>query len=106
LWEEIEGSEARHHEVPYSLTLPGGQRDSGTIDLLYRVNGHWVLVDYKADELKDESALSAAVQEHRPQLRRYAKAYQQLLGTSVELRLCFLDYVGAVRTVVAPSNPE
>jgi ATP-dependent helicase/nuclease subunit A len=99
LWAEITGAETRRHEVPYTVDLPGGHRDTGTIDLLYRVNGDWVLVDFKADELKDEGALAAAVQEYRPQLRRYAAACRQLLGVAAAARICFLDCMGEVRSV-------
>ena len=91
--------EAAEGLAGYTVDPPGGRRDTGTIDLLYRVNGDWVLVDFKADELKDEEALAAAVEEYRPQLRRYAEACRQLLGIAVTARICFLDCMGAVRTV-------
>ena len=99
IWEEIESAEARYHEVPYTRSLPGGRNDAGAIDLLYRTDGHWELIDFKVDELQNEAALEEAVSEHRAQIERYEAACRQLLGVHVQAQLCFLDCMGEVRLV-------
>jgi ATP-dependent exoDNAse (exonuclease V) beta subunit len=69
------------------------------IDLIYRVNGQWKLIDFKADELRNEEVLEAAINRYRPQIRRYITASSQLMGVNVEGALCFLDFMGEIKTV-------
>jgi len=97
LWTEISASEERHHEVPYSRSLPGNRVDAGVIDLLYLGGPEWTLLDFKIDELKDALALQVAATGYRGQLERYAQAAQALLGATPLARLVFLDYMGEVR---------
>lgn len=99
LYEEIEASSDRHHEIPYTREISNGWSDSGVIDLLYRVNGQWKLIDFKADELRDEDSLDAAADRYRGQIRRYHQAATELLGEEVITALCFLDCAGEVRVV-------
>jgi len=94
---EIEAAPERIHEVPYTRPHPTWGSDSGRIDLLYRVNGAWRLIDFKTDEIRDDDALANALEEHRPQIGRYAAAVQQLLGEKPQAALCFLDAMGGVK---------
>lgn len=58
----------------------------GAIDLCFRENNAWVLVDYKTDW--DESVL---LQRYSPQLRLYARALWEITGIPVkEIWLCAL----------------
>lgn len=97
IWAQIASAESRHHEVPYTRPAPGGRSEAGRIDLLYRRAGKWCVIDFKTDELADADALAAAVNEYRPQMARYARSVQALLGGMPLARLCFLDYQGRVQ---------
>jgi ATP-dependent exoDNAse (exonuclease V) beta subunit len=91
IWQEIDQAQERYHELPY--VHPG---DDGIIDLLYRSNGGWHILDFKSDHLNGELSLQAAVREYTPQLRRYRGAVQRLLKVDAESIICFLDYQDGV----------
>ena len=97
---EINAASERLHEVPYTRPHPTWGSDSGRIDLLYRLNGDWYLMDFKTDEIRDDDELAKALEEHSLQIRRYAEAVQQLLGETPQAALCFLDALGEVKIVV------
>lgn len=99
LWEEINSASDRLHEVPYTRPLKDGRMDSGRIDLLYRSNGPWKLIDFKTDELRDQKAIDGAVEEYTGQVTRYSQAVHHLLGAQPEVSLCFLDAQGEVELV-------
>jgi ATP-dependent helicase/nuclease subunit A len=99
LYEEIDGAADRHHEIPYTRAISDGWSDSGVIDLIYRVSGQWKLIDFKADEVRNEESLEEAVDSYRPQIHRYVQAARDLLGTEVVPALCFLDCMGEVSLV-------
>jgi ATP-dependent helicase/nuclease subunit A len=99
LWESINRAEERHHELPYTLSLPQGGIDIGTIDLLYREGERWTIVDFKTDELRDEVALDKAVKRYLPQLMRYKRAVRDFLHADSQVLICFLDYEGDVKWV-------
>jgi ATP-dependent exoDNAse (exonuclease V) beta subunit len=96
---EIEGADERYHELPYSRPHPSWTVDSGRIDLLYKVNGDWMIIDFKTDELRDEEAVHTAVEEYGPQMNRYREAAQQLLHIQPVASICFLDAMGVIRLV-------
>jgi len=95
----IDRAEERHHELSYTLSLPQGGMDIGTIDLLYRDGDGWTIIDFKTDELRDEEALQKAVEDYRPQLMRYKRAVQDLLNRSNHALICFLDFQNTVEWV-------
>jgi ATP-dependent exoDNAse (exonuclease V) beta subunit len=99
LYVEIAAAAERRHEIPYTRPVQEGWFDSGVIDLLYRADGQWKLVDFKADELRDEEALTEAIERHRKQIERYAQAARVLLEAEVYSAVCFLDCMGEVRVV-------
>ncbi len=95
IFTELDSAE-RHHEIPYFL--PEGR---GVIDLLYRTESGWHIVDFKTDEIhSDEEARSVISQNgYDRQVARYAGAVASLLGTRTEpsrsvqakMRLVFLN---------------
>ena len=97
---EIDSASERMHEIPYTCPHPTWGSDSGRIDLLYRVNDVWYLLDFKSDEIRNDDDLANALDEHRPQIGRYAAAIQQLLGETPQAALCFLDAMGEVKVVL------
>ena len=55
----------------------------GMIDCAFREEDGWILLDYKTDTIRDESAF---VEEYRPQLAWYAVALENLTGIPVRER--------------------
>jgi ATP-dependent exoDNAse (exonuclease V) beta subunit len=97
LWEQIETSIERYHEVPY--TLASGK--SGCIDLIYRLTDGWRLIDFKTEALSTQAELDKAIQAHLPQMQHHRQAISHLLAFRpnqpfVNTSLVFLDYQGKV----------
>jgi ATP-dependent helicase/nuclease subunit A len=105
LFEALGSAERRLHEVPYSLDRDGCV-ETGQIDLLYRRDGVWTIVEFKTDEVRGRAAFERLLQEkdYVPQARRYAAAAEQLLGTRPRCLLCMLDYAGASRVYTVPDS--
>jgi len=104
LYREMDGADRRLHEVPYSLVVDG-HIESGIIDALYSGGQEsWRLVEFKTDDLRDENELREGVEKYIPQMRRYARAMESLLGQEPRAMLCFLGYKGGVRIV--HTNPQ
>jgi ATP-dependent exoDNAse (exonuclease V) beta subunit len=124
LYDEIAGAEMRQHEVPYSLEVPPlrpprsfaaledrcgggeeqsasgrGEEDSGIIDVLYRREGGWTLVEFKTDEVRHAAEVERRLteKEYRAQVERYAAAVERLLGERPRCVVCWLDVAGGVR---------
>ncbi len=87
LYTEIDAAE-HHHEIPYHL--PG---DSGIIDLLYRSDAGWFLVDFKTDEVRSDEDARIVIQRegYDRQVARYAEAAASGLGVRAKMRLVFLN---------------
>jgi ATP-dependent helicase/nuclease subunit A len=95
LYGEILGAELRWHEVPYDM----GEWESGRVDLLYRREGTWTLVELKTDEVRNPADAKRRLtdQEYRVQVERYAAAVERLLGERPRCLVCWLDVAGAVQ---------
>jgi ATP-dependent helicase/nuclease subunit A len=93
LREEIDQADERHHEVPYTR-MNGDHSETGYIDLLYRKENEWFVVDFKTDAIHSEGQYKELVGKYSKQLERYASAIKQLFGQEVQLSLCFLDNNG------------
>ena len=96
LSQEIEQAEERYHEVPYTRLATKNRVDTGYIDLLYRSTDGWQIVDFKTDSLRSVNELDTAVEQYRPQMRRYSQAALDLLREPAHVRLCFLDDEGRI----------
>jgi ATP-dependent helicase/nuclease subunit A len=96
LWQEIEQAGGRYHEVPYTRLAAKNRVDTGYIDLLYRSADGWQIVDFKTDSLRSITERDAAIEQYRPQMRRYAQAALDLLREPARVRLCFLDDEGRI----------
>ena len=90
----------RHHELPYSVELAEGPH-SGIIDLLYRADGRWTVVEFKTDELRATDDLKAHIiaKKYDRQVRRYVEAVECLLGERPRALLVFLNVGRQVRVV-------
>ncbi len=80
--------EARHHEVPYYS--PDGR---GIMDLLYRSNDDWTIIDFKTDEVRSDDEARATIRRagYDVQVARYARAIESQLGVQAKTRLVFLN---------------
>jgi ATP-dependent exoDNAse (exonuclease V) beta subunit len=67
-----------YRELPFAI----GEMD-GKIDLLFREDKQWTLVDYKTDAKPQP-------ERYRDQLHAYASALKQVAGIDVKLVLYFL----------------
>ena len=101
LFEEMDQAGRRLHEVPYSLVVDG-RVESGVIDALYLQDGVWTLVEFKTDEVRDESALERLLEteDYVPQVERYIAAVERLVGCRPRALLCLLNCRGEVRLYV------
>lgn len=80
-------------EVPFAL--PEGEPrvaivTEGVIDLAFREDDGWVIVDYKTDEIEDPAALQARLQRYRAQVDRYAECWARITGEPVKERRILL----------------
>ena len=100
LYEELASARPRWHEVPYSLERDG-RVEVGVIDVLYRHEGGWTVLDVKTDRLKGMSQVEASLVRdgYAEQMARYRRAVERLLGEKPRVLLCFLDVAGTVQVV-------
>jgi len=94
---DMEAGRPRWHEIPYSVAWDG-EIDVGVIDVLYRGEEGWTVVDIKTDHLKDGAAVEEwlAKRAYAGQMARYRRAVEALVGETPRTLLCFLDVAGAV----------
>lgn len=83
------------------LNQYNGSIETGYIDLLYRHNDLWALVDFKTDKIRDDAALQRllAEKDYIQQIRQYGTAVQHLLRVTPKLMLVFLNFENKVRVV-------
>lgn len=99
----IERAERRMHEAPFVSTASDGRPREGRIDLLYRLDGRWNVVDFKADEVRPhtrsrfEALLTDPAEGYARQVAGYAGAVEAMLGERPRGLLCLLDFEGDVR---------
>jgi ATP-dependent helicase/nuclease subunit A len=99
LYDEMNTARERHHEVPFLDSSAKGNIEWGFIDCLYRTEAGWVLVDFKTDELRSPQAVEAAAEMYRPQLLRYRRAIEQLLGIVPRTLMCFLNIERSIEII-------
>jgi ATP-dependent helicase/nuclease subunit A len=68
---------------------------SGAIDLVFREQGRWVLVDYKTDG----TILPATSARYGRQVRAYCRAFEQVTGEKVQEALIFYVSLDRVEPV-------
>ncbi len=93
LFQELDSAE-RHHEVPYYT--PDGR---GIIDLLYRTDSGWHIIDFKTDEVRSDDEARETVRRagYDVQVARYARAISDQLQVQAKTRLVFLNVNGEVK---------
>jgi ATP-dependent helicase/nuclease subunit A len=100
---EMDAAALRLHKVPYSVNR-AGQDESGVIDVLYRHDGRWTLVEFKTDRIRSDAQFEALLAEtdYVTQVQRYADAVDGLLGQRPVCYLCFLNDRAGVRLHLVP----
>lgn len=98
IWSQLQSAEIVLTEVPITLKMnPTDQLyeflnsdnsnypviATGIIDLIYKYEGQWVIVDYKTDRPKEEGDLKKLTEYYQKQLLFYASAWEQLTGDKV-----------------------
>ena len=62
----------------------------GIIDLAFKENGQWVIVDYKTDRVNDRN-IESLKEMYKKQIDLYSQALEKITGIKVKERiLCFL----------------
>ncbi|MDP1544772.1 MAG: PD-(D/E)XK nuclease family protein, partial [Anaerolineales bacterium] len=87
LFTELNSAE-RHHEVRYDL--PDGR---GIMDLLYRTDAGWFIIDFKTDEVRSDAEAQSTISQngYDRQVARYAQAIENQLKVKAKTRLVFLN---------------
>jgi ATP-dependent exoDNAse (exonuclease V) beta subunit len=93
LFAELDAAE-RHHEVPYFLP-----DDRGVMDLLYRTEAGWFIIDFKTDEVRSDAEALEAIRQngYDRQVARYAEAVAAQLQVQAKTRLVFLNVAEEVK---------
>lgn len=93
IWQRARHAAIRHVEVSFAIQVPTAELGPpvadappltvlhGTIDLAYRVEAGWELVDYKTDVV--EGDLTAWIEHYAPQVRLYARHWAAITGETV-----------------------
>jgi ATP-dependent exoDNAse (exonuclease V) beta subunit len=88
---EIDEAMERYHEVPYAI-LDEEESQTGRLDILYRTETGWKIVDFKTDRLERLDEISTdKMEQYKTQLKRYVKAVEEQTGEKPEARICFLN---------------
>jgi len=98
LWNEVNAALERHSELPYSYIV-NDKVENRVIDLLYRDNYGWHIVDFKTDPIHSLAQKEYLIQEYSPQVGKYKAFVESKLGISMSGQLCFLDDQGDVSLV-------
>ncbi|WP_105013396.1 UvrD-helicase domain-containing protein [Salinibacter sp. 10B] len=93
IWEELQAASELHTEHPFARQMTdseGGESSEqilrGDIDLLYRRDDTWTLVDFKSDRVDDAEGLATALgpnHKYRRQVRAYVEAWTDVTGEPV-----------------------
>jgi ATP-dependent helicase/nuclease subunit A len=98
LWVEVSTAQESYSELPYSYVL-NGKVENRIIDLLYRDEVGWHIIDFKTDSILFFGHKQELTQVYTPQVRRYKAVVESKLGQVVSGQLCFLDDQGEVSLV-------
>ncbi|OEH84681.1 hypothetical protein BHU72_07530 [Desulfuribacillus stibiiarsenatis] len=107
VWQELQSAEEIHTEVPFAIKVTPGhpmyeqiqKSDTagypitikGVIDLVYKYNGIWNIVDYKTDRLVNKEDYQLLTDYYQQQLDIYKQAWSQLSGKEqIQKRLLFI----------------
>jgi ATP-dependent helicase/nuclease subunit A len=106
LWKSIRAAEIVHTEFPVA-GLDAAKCPTiteGTIDLLYRDENHWHLVDFKSDRV-DEEDVPSIRERYRDQLRHYAALWTDATNRPLADLSLWLAHLGRPVSVEWDPSP-
>mgnify|MGYP006271118171 CR=1 FL=1 len=91
IWEEVTSADIVRPEYRFAHVRPAAGSDPetvlrGTIDLLYRHEGEWSIIDFKSDKVDDPDALDRVLAPdhgYRAQVQAYVDAWRALHGEPI-----------------------
>ena len=86
-WREARASSAVHEEVPFAMNNSDGhqrQLTNGVIDLAFRSDSRWMIVDYKTDVVGASDVLASRYAE---QLQAYERAWKVITDEEAESKV-------------------
>ncbi len=99
IWRRAECSRERLVEVPLQALweegVPAPTLLRGAIDLVFREQDGWVLVDYKTD-LPGVAGLEEAARRYAPQMRLYAEGWERCTGEAVKEAFLYFTSASAL----------
>ncbi len=91
VWQRLQSAAEVMTEVPFGICEDKTYL-TGTIDLIFREDGEWVLIDYKTDAIRDDDHLRQLKEYYWPQVEVYKNSWQKITSESVkEIGLFFTD---------------
>lgn len=86
LWKRINKSEHKYFEVPFAVK-EGDNIIHGVIDLVFKEETGWVIVDYKTDDFEKDAVRKKAYQK---QVELYKKYWEKITGENGQtILICF-----------------
>lgn len=83
IWKRAQAATRCYSELPFETTITDAngqpQLIRGVIDLVFEESGHWVIVDYKTDDITKEQ-IDSAVTYYQDQLSTYANHWTTITG--------------------------
>jgi ATP-dependent helicase/nuclease subunit A len=92
LWNRLRKAQFHHTEVPFAFSTDDANQHivGGKIDLVFREEDGWVIVDFKSDSL--DGKLDELVAYYSGQVNMYREFWEQITGEAVkEAGVYFLD---------------
>ena len=92
LWQRALKSDQCYTEIPFQLllddepALPTMLR--GSIDLIFKENEKWILVDYKTDTVNKKN-VNTLIKKYTPQLKTYREAWEKCTQLKVDEMILF-----------------
>ncbi|MBS4021349.1 MAG: UvrD-helicase domain-containing protein [Dethiobacter sp.] len=97
LWQRAMASPELLVEAPFGIYVQNTYL-TGVIDLAFRGENGWVLLDYKTDSVRDAGHLGQLARYYSPQVSEYARRWEEISGEKVVLcGLFFLDTLDFIR---------
>jgi len=101
IWRRAQASSQRLVEVPFQTLLPTNPETGeavptilrGVIDLVFREDGGWVVVDYKSDS-RSKKEIPQLVEHYRGQVQTYADFWQEATGEPVVEKGLYFTHPG------------
>lgn len=107
LWQRARNAERSLAEVPIAFPVAAHESDCGlpkvlrgVIDLVFKEEAGWVIVDYKSERV-NASEVPSLVQYYTPQVEAYAIAWKRVLGEPVAERGLFFTHCGTYSSTTA-----